>query len=244
VNLASTGSLKDLAIENAYGLDMSGENIYSFPWPKDVHLILGEEGQGLPETLRVKRLKIPMSGKVESLNATVAASIVETPATSKVVGLNGYALSPVEKTDAGSWFWAWSFAMPATSEKKDAAATFLKWATSKEYIKLVGETLSWTQVPPGSRTSTYEIPEYMEAVASFGPQTLEALSTLNIIDPGVSPRPYVGGGWLALPEGQDIATKFAQEISAALVGSATVDEALEKANAMANQAAKDAGRQK
>ena len=93
--------------------------------------------------------------------------------------------------------------------------------------------------------AVHEIKEHSVAMLDEQwPQTLEALSTLNIIDPGVSPRPYVGGGWLALPEGQDIATKFAQEVSAALVGSATVDEALEKANTMANQAAKDAGRQK
>lgn len=75
VNLAATGSLKEIQIENAYGLDMEGEDLTSFKWPKDVHLILGEEGQGLPETLKIKRLKIPMAGKIESLNATVAASI-------------------------------------------------------------------------------------------------------------------------------------------------------------------------
>lgn len=177
-------------------------------------------------------------------DATVAASILETPATSKVVGLNGYALAPVEKTDAGSWFWAWSFAMPATSTKKDAASEFLKWATSKEYIQLVGSELSWTQVPPGSRTSTYEIPEYLAAVEGFGAETLQALSTLNIINPGVNPRPYVGGGWLALPEGQDIATKFAQDLTGAVTGSITVQEALQKASDMADQSARDAGRQK
>jgi sorbitol/mannitol transport system substrate-binding protein len=224
-------TLTDPAVKEATEFYLDVQQNYGIP---------GAVNAGFPECLNA----YSQGNAAMWYDATVAASIVETPATSKVVGKNGYALSPVEKTDAGSWFWAWSFAMPATSEKKDAAATFLKWATSKEYIQLVGETLSWTQVPPGSRTSTYEIPEYMEAVASFGPQTLEALSTLNIIDPGVSPRPYVGGGWLALPEGQDIATKFAQEVSAALVGSATVDEALEKANTMANQAAKDAGRQK
>jgi sorbitol/mannitol transport system substrate-binding protein len=177
-------------------------------------------------------------------DATVAASILETPSTSSVVGKNGYALPPVEKTDSGSWFWAWSFAMPATSKNKDAAADFMKWATSKEYIELVGTELSWTQVPPGSRTSTYDIPEYMESVDGFGEETLAAVSSLNIINPGVNPRPYVGGGWLALPEGQDIATKFGQEISAAIAGTKTVKEALSDASVMADQSAKDAGRQK
>ncbi len=75
VKLASTGSLKDLKIENAFGLDMEGEDLAQFTWPRDAHLILGEEGQGLPPTLNIKRLKIAMSGKIESLNATVAASI-------------------------------------------------------------------------------------------------------------------------------------------------------------------------
>lgn len=75
VKLCSTGSIQELNLSEALGLDLDGEEVSCFAWPKDAHLILGEEGQGLPSTLAVKRLKISMSGQVESLNATVAAAL-------------------------------------------------------------------------------------------------------------------------------------------------------------------------
>lgn len=58
-----------------YALDGSGWDITAFDWPRDVRLILGEEGQGLPAGLTVGRLAIPATDRVESLNATVAASL-------------------------------------------------------------------------------------------------------------------------------------------------------------------------
>lgn len=75
LNLVSTGSLRDLEISAAVALDMKGTDLATFTWPKNVYLILGEEGPGLPPHLKTQRLKIPMMGKTESLNATVAASL-------------------------------------------------------------------------------------------------------------------------------------------------------------------------
>ncbi len=56
-------------------LDAGGDDMAAFPWPRDVRLVLGEEGQGVPDDLPVRRLSIPTTGAVESLNATVAASV-------------------------------------------------------------------------------------------------------------------------------------------------------------------------
>ncbi|MDO8290143.1 MAG: RNA methyltransferase [Parvibaculum sp.] len=56
-------------------LDSKGADLSSYKWPKDVRIVLGEEGMGIPETLNVTRLAIPTTGAVESLNATVAASV-------------------------------------------------------------------------------------------------------------------------------------------------------------------------
>lgn len=71
-----TGPLKAFESQGeVLGLDMEGEPLSSFNWPKDGRLILGEEGQGLPSSLGVRRIAIPMAPKIESLNATVAASI-------------------------------------------------------------------------------------------------------------------------------------------------------------------------
>ena len=58
-----------------YALDADGEEMHAFAWPASMRLILGEEGQGLPVALNAKRLAVPTTGAVESLNATVAASL-------------------------------------------------------------------------------------------------------------------------------------------------------------------------
>lgn len=56
-------------------LDARGEDIAGFAWPRDLRLVLGEEGAGVPAGLGLRRLAIPMPGGIESLNATVAAGI-------------------------------------------------------------------------------------------------------------------------------------------------------------------------
>ena len=56
-------------------LDGQGTDLTAFAWPRDLRLILGEEGQGVPADLPATRLAIPTTGAVESLNATVAASL-------------------------------------------------------------------------------------------------------------------------------------------------------------------------
>ena len=101
-------------------------------------------------------------------DASVAASMLEA-ADSPVKGKMGYAHMPVNKTNESGWLWSWNLAVPATTKNKDAAIKFVKWATSKDYHKLVGEKIGWTNVPPGARTSTYELPEYKEAAAAFAP---------------------------------------------------------------------------
>ena len=75
IPLASGPALAEIDVPAAVGLDLTGEDISTFQFSQDVYLVLGEEGQGLPKDLNLTRLSIPMSSTVESLNATVAASI-------------------------------------------------------------------------------------------------------------------------------------------------------------------------
>lgn len=56
-------------------LDAGGTELARFVWPENVRLLLGEEGLGIPPQLDVARLTVPTTGAVESLNATVAASV-------------------------------------------------------------------------------------------------------------------------------------------------------------------------
>jgi sorbitol/mannitol transport system substrate-binding protein len=174
-------------------------------------------------------------------DATVAAGSLEDPATSTVAGKIGYAPAPVVETENAGWLWAWSLAIPETSQNKDAAWTFMEWATSKDYMQLVGNELGWARVPPGSRLSTYEIPEYQEAAAAFADVTLQSIEGVNPEQPGVYPQPWVGVQYVTIPEFQDLGTRVSQEISAAIAGQQTVEEALAKAQTYAEETAEEGG---
>jgi len=67
--------LAEVTADSLYALDMNGTDIRQFQWPNDLYLVLGEEGRGIPPSLKTKTLTIPMARTVESLNAMVAASI-------------------------------------------------------------------------------------------------------------------------------------------------------------------------
>jgi TrmH family RNA methyltransferase len=75
LNLAAGPALADIRCAGAFALDMDGEDLSSLKFPVNLYLILGEEGQGLPQELSARRIRIPMRPPVESLNAAVAASL-------------------------------------------------------------------------------------------------------------------------------------------------------------------------
>lgn len=162
-------------------------------------------------------------------DATSAVGVLEDPASSKVVGKIGYALAPIQQKPNSGWLYTWSLGIPKTSEKPDAAWKFVSWMTSKPYIKMVGEKLGWPHVPPGSRLSTYQIPEYKEAAKAYGPLTLSAMEGVDPEHPGVQPVPYTGIQFLTIPEFQDLGTRVSQQISAAIAGRISVRDALDQA---------------
>ena len=151
-------------------------------------------------------------------DATSAVNTVESPEASTVVGKVGYAKAPTEiKPDSG-WLYTWSLGIPASSPDKDAAWKFISWMTDKNYIKLVGDELGWERVPPGSRLSTYQIPQYRDISAAYGPITLDSINTADSAHPTVAPVPYTGVQFLTIPEFQDLGTRVSQQISAAIAG--------------------------
>lgn len=76
MSFVRAGSLKEWSCtEGEWALDMEGTSLEEFKAPKNLRLILGEEGPGLPGNLRCPRLSIPMQAGVESLNVAVAAGI-------------------------------------------------------------------------------------------------------------------------------------------------------------------------
>ncbi len=53
-------------------------------------------------------------------------------------------------------------------------------------------------MPPGTRTSLYENPEYQKA-APFAKMTLESINAADPNKPAVKPVPYVGVQFVAIP---------------------------------------------
>jgi sorbitol/mannitol transport system substrate-binding protein len=171
-------------------------------------------------------------------DATSAAGSLEDPGTSKVAGRIGYTYAPVEETKNSGWLWAWAWAMPETTQKTALASKFMLWASSRKYENLVGEKLGWSRVPAGKRASTYRIPEYQKAAASFGDVTLKSIQQANPADPGVQPRPTVGIQYVGIPEFKDLGTEVTREISAAIAGRTSVDKALNDGQKLAEEVAR------
>jgi sorbitol/mannitol transport system substrate-binding protein len=159
-------------------------------------------------------------------DATSAAGTIESPATSTVVGKNGYAPAPIMETKNSGWLYTWSLGIPVTSPNKEAAWKFISWATSKGYIQLVGQRLGWANLPPGSRLSTYAIPQYRKAAKAFAGPTLRAIETADPDHPTVQPVPYTGVQFLDIPEFQDLGTRVSQQVTGAIAGLESVHDAL------------------
>ncbi len=186
-------------------------------------------------------LTLYQEGKVAMwYDATVAASILEAD-DSPVQGLNDFALAPVNVTDNSGWLWAWTFAIPVSTTDQDAAWEFISWATGPGYQELAANELDggWAAVPPGTRQSLYDNPNYQDV--PFAAATLSAILAADPLNPTVDPVPYVGVQFAAIPEFAGIATDVSQEFSAAYAGQQTVEEALAKAQAIANDAMEAAG---
>ena len=176
------------------------------------------------------------------IDATVAASFVTDPKQSKVADKVGFALAPDNGLGkSGNWLWAWSLAIPAGSKKADAAQKFIAWATCKDYTELVASKEGWANVPPGTRTSLYNNPEYQKA-APFAEDDARTRSTRPTRRIRRSkPVPYTGVQFVAIPEFQGLGTEVGQLFSAALAGTRSVDDALAQAQTAADREMKKAG---
>jgi sorbitol/mannitol transport system substrate-binding protein len=170
-------------------------------------------------------------------DATSAANTVESPDHSTVAGKVGYADAPREQARSG-WVWAWAWAIPKTTKNVDNAWKFISWASGKEYEKTVGAEIGWTRVPDGKRTSTFSIPEYKEASAAYSGPMQAALNASDPSNCGVQARPAPGCQYLAVPEFADLGTKIGQEVSSALAGQETVQQALTKSQELADAVSK------
>ena len=166
------------------------------------------------------------------IDATVAAGTLSDSTQSKVVSTVGFAPAPVETTPHGSqWLYFWGLAVPSSSKHAAAAVNFIEWATSREYIQLVGRTNGWATIPPGTRRSTYQQPEYL-ATAPFAKLTYQSIMAADPLHPTEKPVPYTGIQCIVLPSFPTMGNQVGQIIAAALVGQIPVDQALQQAQAV------------
>ncbi|MFQ1701292.1 ABC transporter substrate-binding protein [Loktanella agnita] len=237
------------AISNSFGARWFDENwtpqFDSDAWANTVNFfkdLMDESGPpGYATNGFNENLSLFQQGKCGMwIDATVAASFVTNAEDSTVADSVGFALAP--NTGLGknaNWLWAWALAIPAGTQQEDAAKEFIEWATSKDYIELVAENEGWANVPPGARTSLYENPDYL--AVPFAQKTLDSILSADPNNPTVDPVPYVGVQFAAIPEFAGIASQVSQEFSAAYAGQQTVEEALEKAQAITAEEMEAAG---
>jgi sorbitol/mannitol transport system substrate-binding protein len=175
------------------------------------------------------------------IDATSAAGRVSNPKSSEVADKVGFAVAPTAVVPNGSaWAWSWALAIPTSTKKEAAAKDFVRWATSKDYVKLVGETEGWVAAPPGTRKSTYDNPDYQKA-APFASIVLNAILAADPTHATKDPVPYTGVQFVAIPEFQGIGTNVGQNIASALVGSESVADALQKSQSQTTATMTKAG---
>lgn len=172
------------------------------------------------------------------VDATVAAGfLANSPAGPDI----SHALAPVGPVAKGNqWLWSWNLAIPATSQVSEAAFRFLMWATSKDYIELVAAEKGWAAVPPGTRISTYERPEYL-AAAPFAEMVLGAILAADPLDSTARPQIAPGVQFVQIPEFQGIGADVAQIVAEILAGNVDVATGLQRAQRLAAEAMQDAG---
>jgi sorbitol/mannitol transport system substrate-binding protein len=189
-----------------------------------------------------ENLTLFSSGKAGMwIDATVAGGILENPKQSQVVGKVGYAPAPIAVTPNGShWLWSWAFSIPAIAKNADGARNFAEWATSKEYIQLVAADMGWASVPPGTRKSTYDNPEYQKA-APFAAATLKAMETADPTNPCVKKVPYNGITFVGIPEFQSLGTVVGQNVAGMITGKTSIDQTMKLNQNSAERTMKEAG---
>jgi sorbitol/mannitol transport system substrate-binding protein len=189
-----------------------------------------------------ENLTLFSSGKAAMwIDATVAGGILENPKQSQVVGKVGYAPAPIAVTPNGShWLWSWAFAIPSKAKNAEGAKKFAAWATSKQYIQLVADDLGWASVPPGTRKSTYENPEYQKK-APFAEATLKAMQTADPTNPCVQKVPYTGITFVGIPEFQSLGTTVGQNVAGLVTGKTSLEQTLKLNQNEAERTMKQAG---
>jgi sorbitol/mannitol transport system substrate-binding protein len=180
-------------------------------------------------------------------DATVAAGLIAT-AYPKVSANTGYAYAPTGSPSGApgvpsGWLYTWSLSIPKGVPNVAATVKYLEWATGKGYIAYSGPKIGWANIDPGTRYSTYALPQYKKAAGAFSGITLASINGANPNHPtNASVKiPYIGVQFVDEPWFINLGTSVATQISAAIAGTESVSQALTTSQADATTAVKTAG---
>jgi ABC-type glycerol-3-phosphate transport system substrate-binding protein len=157
--------------------------------------------------------------------------LFENPTGSKVPGKIGFSQVQGPAGNNIQWLYMEGLAITANSQNKDAAWLFLQWRVSKETTMRELLEIGRTDVPNLAVLGSPEYADYMKK------NNQEAFS-VALQD---SWRNAVAVHWPFYPEFALIGDTFAAEISSAIAGAKTVDQALEDAQVELTRIMKDAG---
>jgi len=150
------------------------------------------------------------STAVMSINWPAWIAAMDDPARSKIPGKIAFAQMPSARRKGVAELGSWLLGIPAGSKNKQRAAEFLFWATAPEQMKQAA-----LRGNPPTRRSVFLDPELRARFRAF-PAQLASLETAR-------PRPRT-------PLWNEIENAFGIRISQANSGSATPEEALQRAN--------------
>ena len=187
------------------------------------------------ETMTTASNEAIKDGFEKSMKAVNDFSAFHKDTVDAVIASSTTAAKSIEELNAANL----AFAKKSMEDSVAAAKKFVAWATSKPYLAMVADKEGWQNVPPGTRTSLYENPEYQKV--PFAEMTLQSINSADPAKPTVEKVPYVGVQFVAIPEFQGIGTAVGQQFSAALAGSVTVDAALKSAQTITTRTMKRAG---
>lgn len=146
------------------------------------------------------------------LDRSIIAAQARDPNQSKIIGNVGYALHPTQAT-CGSETGGFAMGIPTNSQNKEAAWLFIQWFTSKRMDKAITAAGGNPM-----RMSTHADPDLQET----NPEFKVVLEQLECADPDW--RPLIPE-WPAMN-----APILGEELSAALTGQKSIEDALNTAN--------------
>jgi sorbitol/mannitol transport system substrate-binding protein len=165
-------------------------------------------------------------------DATVAAGLIAT-AYPQVSANTGYAYAPTGTPTGGpgvssGWLYTWSLSIPKGVPNVAATEKYLEWATGKQYIAYSGPRVGWANIDPGTRYSTYSLPQYKKAAHAFAGITLASINAANPDHPTDASVevPYIGVQFVDEPWFISLGTEVSDQISAAIAGTESVSQAL------------------